>query len=816
MANHNGRKNGLVQETKGACEETRIEPPRSLWRTAEPYLMLALLSAVAGIVFREYLLFTKAYLFKDIGSDSINIFYPAIVHVVDYLRTEGIPKWSFNQGMGQNLFPGIGDVFLPIFYLVGRENIGFAIAYVEVLKILIGGFFFYLYLKRLDLTPSASLIGGVLFGFSGYVLLGGGWYMFSYDAMCGAIVLFGFESLFKKNIWWILPIPFALLAAYQPFNLYLYGFLLFVYGTARFLEDRHWNLRVYAGFIVKISGLAFLGAAISSVLLLEGIAQLLYSPRVGGDVSYVESLTSQSLFARGSRLEISSVVLRLFSSDLQGSGDFFRGWANYLESPLLYCGLITLLAAPQFLLSLDKPKRNAYAALVTACMIALVFPFWRYAFWGFTGNYYRTFSFFIALLILYLGVRGLSNIDRTSNVKPVALALSLAVLLGLLYVPPYEKFTDVDSALRGVITFFLFVYAVLIGLRGTQKYKRFAQALTLVAVCTEAAYFSSITANKRVVVSAEELSQRVGYNDYTVDAIRHIRSMDSGFFRVNKYYTSGPARHPSLNDAKVQQYYGTSSYNGFNQMYYIKFLEGVGVLHTGNETQTRWAVGLTWRPLLQILASVKYVLTKNATEYSGSMWTPVSTFGDVRVLRNEFFVPLGVGYDTFILKSDFAKLDTASKDQVLTKAFVIDDSEQNKYKRLTRFDPASVLRKYTHAELGQSIGRLQASAMQMSEHHQSLIRGTIDLKAVKLLFFSIPYDKGWAATVDGKPAEIQLIDFGLMGLLLESGEHTIELKFRPRFFTAGAIASTASLLGYILLIFVPACLRRRCERGSVA
>lgn len=774
--------------------------------------MLGLLAAIAAVVFRGYLLLEKAYLFKDIGSDSINGFYAHAIHLVDYLRTDGIPKWSFNQGMGQNLFPETGNIFLPIFYLSGRDNLGFAVAYVEVLKILIGGCFFYLYLKMLDLTAHASFVGGVLFGFSGYMVLGGGWHMFSYDAMCGAILLYGMEILFKKNIWWIIPIPVAMLGAYQPFNLYLYGLLIFTYSTARYLEGRHWNLRTYTGFVCRTAAPALLGAALSGVFLLEHIALLLQSPRVGGGASYFQTLASEPLFSVGSPIELSSVVLRLFSSDLQGTGNDFSGWENYLESPLLYCGLITLLAAPQFLFSLDSRTRRTYIAIAAACMSALIFPYLRYLFWGFTGNYYRTFSFFISLLLLYFGVRGLSHIDRTSNVKPVVLAVTLAVVLGLLYVPRYAQYTDVNQHLRVVITLFLVAYAALIALRGTPKFRRAVQSVTVGLVCIEAAFLSDITVNHREVVSAEELAQRVGYNDYTVDAVKQIHSIDSGFYRVNKDYDSGPTMHISLNDAKVQQYYGSSSYSSFNQMYYVKFLEGVGVVHPGNETETRWAIGLTDRPALQVLGSVKYAFTKDATAYPGSLWDPVKNVGDVHIFRNKLFLPLGIGYDTYVLNSDFSNLDIKSRDRILTKAFVIDDTERDRYQEFTRLDPASPGR--TPDEFGQDIALLQASAMQMSEHHQNLIRGTIDLKAKKLVFFSIPYDKGWSATVDGRAAGIQLVDFGLMGLVLETGKHAIELKFRPRFLTMGAVVSAASLAGYVLLLVVPGWSRRRSRSGT--
>ena len=115
--------------------------------------LILLIISLAFVIFHKYLTFDNLYLFKDIGSDTVNSLLPRIVHVADYLRSEGIPEWSFNQGMGQNIFAkSLGNPFAWILYLLGRNYLAYGIAYVEVLKILLGGIFFYLYLYTLYYT----------------------------------------------------------------------------------------------------------------------------------------------------------------------------------------------------------------------------------------------------------------------------------------------------------------------------------------------------------------------------------------------------------------------------------------------------------------------------------------------------------------------------------------------------------------------------------------------------------------------------------------------------------------------------------------
>ena len=39
-----------------------------------------------------------------------------------------------------------------------------------------------------------------------------------------------------------------------------------------------------------------------------------------------------------------------------------------------------------------------------------------------------------------------------------------------------------------------------------------------------------------------------------------------------------------------------------------------------------------------------------------------------------------------------------------------------------------------------------------------------------LVFFSVPYDKGWSATVNGKPCEIEKVNAGFMAVKVEKGK----------------------------------------------
>ncbi|MBQ9319076.1 MAG: YfhO family protein [Bacilli bacterium] len=68
-----------------------------------------------------------------------------------------------------------------------------------------------------------------------------------------------------------------------------------------------------------------------------------------------------------------------------------------------------------------------------------------------------------------------------------------------------------------------------------------------------------------------------------------------------------------------------------------------------------------------------------------------------------------------------------------------------------------------------------------------------------LLFLSIPYDEGWQVTVDGKKTDIFEIVNGFIGIKLDSGKHTIKMKYISPHFYSGIIISIVSIL--LLIVY---------------
>src|SRR5438093_8843719 len=122
-------------------------------------VLLLLLVTICGVIFRRFLVFTAVYLYKDIGSDSVNIMYPGVVHAFRYLAETGAPGWSFNHGLGQNIYPfSWNDPFFWLLAPFGGSSVAYGLAYMEAANIVTAGVLFYFYLRRLSRSPYAAIL----------------------------------------------------------------------------------------------------------------------------------------------------------------------------------------------------------------------------------------------------------------------------------------------------------------------------------------------------------------------------------------------------------------------------------------------------------------------------------------------------------------------------------------------------------------------------------------------------------------------------------------------------------------------------------
>ncbi len=821
--------------------------------------LLGLITLAGLLAFRDFLFVKYVYIFKDIGSDTLNIFFPKAYLTEELTENATLSTWSFQVGMGQTFFSGVPVFANPFYYLrlivVWIEGLFWNdnhIIYGKFIRIFVKylmviGILFYFYLRSLSVDKYASLLGGFLAAFLGHSVLGSSWEQT--PIVLGTIfMLFSTEQLLSKKRWYFFPIGVILISA-NPFHLYINALFILIYLVFRFFYFENSNIKEYLLDVGKMILLGVVGIILNLTNIVISYLQVFNSPRVAGTVGYYSKLSAQSIFSTEGQTYGEQVghhltaMYRFFSSDILGNGSDFKGWYNYLEAPIFYAGLITLLLVPQLFQFINRRQKIAVASYLSFWALIVIFPFFRYAFNAFTGDYYRVgLNTFIPISLLLFAILALNFIYKQIKLNIPLLLGTLFVLILALYLPSAgNNNLPVVESLRNLVTLFLILYTfIFIGLK-FKDYRNFSLIAILVLLFVEVTLFSYYTVNKRDAYLAEDFVKTAGgYYDHTIDAIDYIKKNDKYFFRLEKDYGSGTAQHGSLNDAMVQGYYGTTSYSSFNQGYYIHFLQRADVISDTSETQTRWSPGLRGQPLLSTCGNIKYYLSKNdSSAFLHLGYKVIKKVGDVNILRNNYYLPMGYTYNRYIPADEFDKLSRFQKDLVLLNYAVIEDSV-NIAGFIPRFKPTDTIVSMTEDEFGMSFyslgkndfdtaitdlkqkslyaqfrAKLIADTLAITSHGDDFINGTISLKQAKVLFLSIPYSKGWRATVNGKEHRIIKCDMGFSGLKLEPGEYKIELKFRPLYFNRTIWITYGSNVLYILIV-VFVLYRNRKKSNAIA
>jgi uncharacterized membrane protein YfhO len=750
---------------------------------------------VGTLIFWQFLFGDAVLLYADIGSDSVNDYYPNFVHLSHYIRSQGFPSWSFYVGMGQDIAYATGYlIWQPVSWLPA-DLIAPALVFQHLGKVLIAGLLFFRFLQLRGLYSPLPLLGSLLLSFSAYMCIGSCWYPFADEVVSFAGMLLATEEAIQHGRWFLLALAVALVGMITPFHLYLCALFLLLYVPARLFSQYGWQRQIILSTCLRLAGVAVLGVGLGAIVTLPHLYAVLNSPRVSGTTSAVSALSSSTFLGLESPLHYLTAALKPFANDILGTGDDFRGWQNYLEAPLTYCGLLCLLILPQALLGGTRRHRIICILFIIGMLLPTVFPWFRYLFWLFQGDYYRTYSLFWILGVITLSIMALSRYVEGRPLNLWLLAATTAVLAGALYIP-FEQWQHlINPAVRSIVTIFLLSYGVVLVAGQLLKRQKLAAWLILGLSAVELVQFDRITVSERKTITKQQLRERVGYNDETIDAIRDIKAGEDSFFRLTKLRPSALSVFSSFNDAMVFGYYGTSSYSSFNNINYTNFLTAVDAIPPNSETYTRWSVGLLNDPILSMFAGEKYALVDNPLPFQRALqYEFVRQYRRDYLFRNARFLPLGLAFDRYITEDAFLKLPGSEKSGALLNVVVLSKKSEGEATGLTQAILSDLEQDARDLSLADVATARRKTALKLTSFGQTHFEGTVSLEQRSILVVQTPFDRGWSALQDGQAAPALRVDAGLLGVGLDAGEHRVELHYRNPFLVSALVITLAALL----------------------
>jgi hypothetical protein len=794
-----------VAEKPEAVNKVEAKPQNDYFKGQESKIFLIIASVLLLFLFIDFIAQEKLFLYTDIGSDTALQFYPTYKLKADMIEESGfLTEYSFKQGAGRSMVHGINYVNNPLktlmFLLVDGESLPYALAYFIIFSLLLGGVLFHLYLRAMKMSSFSSVLGGLLYGFCGFMIVETSWW--GHIAIANSVVffLFAFERYFVGGKWFLLPLAgFFLLSKgflFFPMSVFLIG-----YVTIRYFSDRS-GAKGYLILIIKLFGFVCLGALMATFTNWINVEKLLNNPRVFGAESKLNTLPNEPIF-KIADYRFYLGLLRVFGNDIIGNGNKFYGFPNMHEAAILYSGLMTLLLIPQIFFGSSKRTKITFAVAFSIIGLVILFPYFRYMFWFFSGDYFREFGLAVTIIFIFTGMQVLNKMDKGKKLNIPALLITSGVLVAILLYP--YTMSDIDAITGSTRTFsiiFLIIYTVLLVVISKNGFSNLYKIILLVLVGIEVFYLSNSTINDRPLYTVQQWESRTGFNDYTNEAIDYLDERDNSFWRINKDFRSGNAHIEigvSLNDSKVQGYRGTAFYDSSPDKNYVAFHKAMNIPFVTDNV--KYSVGMDGRIVLQTIMNVKYQISNKPIKHQIYNWPvldSIKAFPGVKVYELKESLPFGFTYDGYIRQQDFMKFQSnLAKEEALLRMVILDnDVKADEYKGMKEYTEKDSMNKFTYEYHLERVRELKQDTMTLEEHSDTYFKGNIKLEKPKFLFFSIIFNPHWKMYINGEQAEMLRANVGFMGKYLEPGEYEIELKFESPYKLPLAV-TMITLIGYL-------------------
>lgn len=204
-----------------------------------------------------------------------------------------------------------------------------------------------------------------------------------------------------------------------------------------------------------------------------------------------------------------------------------------------------------------------------------------------------------------------------------------------------------------------------------------------------------------------------------------------------------------------------------------------------------------------------YIETGKESNFKAKGFSLLGRINGMTVYENDNYIPMGFTYDKFMTESDFDKISTSTRHMYLTSFLVVPDEladECSHYMTQVRYEDRVVMSSSSNASLklyGQNcIDRAASACTEFEYDSYGFTAVTPDMESGNYVFFSVPYEEGWSATVNGKPAEIVKAFYGFIAVECPEGINTIEFEYETPGLRYGAYISLAGLAIWLLYMFV--------------
>lgn len=766
--------------------------------------LIALL--VAACLFVPYMILSEGYFtfYGDFNVQQIP-FYQECHRAIK----SGDIFWNWNTDLGANTIASYSFYTLgsPFFWLTipfPNSFVPYLMGPLLILKFACSAFTAYLYIRRFTRTPEAAQLGGLLYAFSGFSVYNIFFNHFHEAIVFFPLLLLSLELFITENKRFM----FALMVCICAIANYFFFFGMVVFVVIYFF------VRLFSGAVkIKVSrffALAFeavLGLLLSAVILLPTLITITGNPRVEN------TLDGWNAIMYGKE-QIYANILQcfFFPPDIPARPVFFPGAEVKWSSLGGWLPVFSMVGVFTFF---STKKNHWLKRIIGICIFMALVPVLNSMFYAFNSSYYARW-FYMPILLMCLATAVMTE-DQTANWSfgyKWVLGITAAVTLVIGFFPQtddegntvyglYTQSEDLTYVVRYWIACIIAIVSlVVLGqlIKILKQNPKYFYRTATICVCVISVIYGNVFIATGRMHSYDIKNVMI---DSLIEGEVYLED-DTDGFRIDTYDCVD----------NTSTYLGYSGINAFHSVVptsITEFYEYIGIDRSvASRPDTDYYS-------IRGLLSVKYLLNRkdgesfvdtDTGETKMSGYNYLKTESGYYIYENENYIPYGFSYDYYMdyeLCDSFTEKNRAN---MMLKAILLTDEQIKKYGHLMQ-DISEPTDSYDNTVLlfgdeyyEYDCKQLAETSAYSFETDNTGFTAKVIRDTENLVFFSIPYEEGWSATVNGKPVEIEQVNVGFMAVLVPAGESVIRFTYQTPGLKTGLLITSICCLVFVLYIII--------------
>lgn len=714
---------------------------------------------------------------------------PFYIEVNESIRN-GEFFWNWNTDLGANLigsyaFYLIGSPFFWLALLLPLNWVGPSIPFLICIKTAVAATTAFAYLKRFLRNRNSAFIGAMLYAFSGFAFYNIFFNHFHDIIALFPLLLFGLEKLMAdgKKGWFAAAVFLNALTNYYFFV--AEAVFLLIYFTLR-LITKGWGKFDWKRF-VACGVEAVLGFVLAAFVVLPAVLTTLQIERAGTKLSGWALITYYEV-------QRPYQILQAFflPPEVPSAPNVFPDAGAKWSSVTAWLPLFGFTGAMTWL---QRRPRDFFSKLCVVLFVMAFVPALNAAFQLFSNSYYTRWFFVFVLMLALITMKAVEECSweqwRLGIVKTGLIALGLCVPVALIKNPetgtvglaPNMPLLWAHILITVVCLSLTFILMYLIKKRDGNMARLLTVYMTLFVTAFGIFY---------VAVSRGHSSIR--------DAQLYAERNTNGRWNMEFKLEDGERIDTINTETNAAMYWNMPSIRAFHSVVpgsIFDFYKNIGVTR---DVKTEPPYD---NYALQSLLSVRYLIDgENNADAEHEHMTFLRTDNGNSIYEYEYYIPMGFTYTEYMTRSELmANYVDVFRDDVMLSTLVVEDDQADLVDSVLDRASASDIRR-ADLDVAEQSALRAAKTVDGFSIDKNGFTCSFTSDTADVVFFSVPWEAGWSATVNGEPAEIIRSNLGFMSVVCPAGTSQIRFEFMTPGLIPGLIAAGAALVLLVAYILI--------------